>query len=104
MENSIRTALTDALAALGVSPVAFAVEHSDDPAHGEYASNVALVSAKATGESPRTFAEKLCEELQKKQIPFVETIEIAGPGFINFHLSRDFFAKQIAEVLEKKDD
>ena len=97
MEDVIRTAITEVLESLGVEPVDFAVEHPGDMAHGDYASNVAMVTAKAAQVAPRVLAEKIVTALEG-QIEYVDRIDIAGPGFINFYLARDFFTAEIARA------
>lgn len=87
---------------LGIPEVNFSVEHPADFAHGDYATNVAMVCAREMGKSPREIAEQFRVELDGK-ISFVEKIEIAGPGFINFHLSRNFFSEKIAEANAQSD-
>lgn len=93
MEAVIRTAILDALKELGIEPVDFVVEHPADLSHGDYATNVAMVAAKQVGQAPRELAEQIRAALAG-EIEYVETIDIAGPGFINFHLARDFFAEE----------
>ncbi len=80
-------------------PVDFVVEHPADLSHGDYASNVALVLGGKLGKAPREIAEQLAEEL-KGQIPQVQHITIAGPGFLNFHLGRDFFQEKLTTILQ----
>ncbi len=99
MELVIREAIDAVLKDLGTEGVSFAVEHPADMAHGDYASNVAMVCAKQMGKSPREVAEQFRAALDGK-IHHVVSIEIAGPGFLNFTLSRDFFVEKIAEVNE----
>lgn len=91
----IRKAITQMLSELGITDVHFSVEHPADPAHGEYASNVAMVCAKNLEKNPREVAGEFQAALEGK-IPHVSLIEIAGPGFINFRLTRDFFSEKIA--------
>lgn len=98
MEERIRHAITNVLSELGVPLCDFMVEHPADISHGDYATNVALVIAQALGKKPREVALQAIELLGGK-IPHVEKIESAGPGFINFHLNRDFFKEKIAEAL-----
>ncbi len=86
-----------ALLALGVSDIAVSLEFPGELAHGDYASNVALVAAKKLAASPQDVAKKIVAELGA--IDGVAKIEIAGPGFINFHLSRETFVKSISEIL-----
>jgi arginyl-tRNA synthetase len=78
------------------------VEHPADFAHGDYATNVAMVCAKKVGKSPREIAEQFLAELEGK-IAYVEKVEIAGSGFINFHLSRNFFSEKIAHIIKAGD-
>ena len=103
MQERIRGAITEALGVLGIEPVVFSVEHPSDLSHGDYATNVAMVAAKQGRENPRECALRILGELEKNLPPEVEKIDIAGPGFINFHLSRQFFVKKVAEALKQKD-
>ena len=64
---------------------AFTVEIPADTSHGDFASNAAMVSAKAFRSAPRKIAEALCENLELEN-SFFDRWEIAGPGFINFFL------------------
>lgn len=97
MDAVIKAAIEKVLAELGVTDVSFVVEHPAELAHGDYATNVALAAAKPLGASPRAIAEQLIEKL-KGVIPEVADITIAGPGFINFHLTHAFFANSINDV------
>ncbi len=72
-----------------------------DSAHGDVASNVAMVVAGQLQMKPRDFASLLAEELQK--LPSVETVEVAGPGFINLKLSNSFWYQQLRTVLLEKE-
>ncbi len=82
---------------LGAGAADFVVEHPQELSNGDYASNVALVVAQKLKRSPKEVAEEMCAKL-KGIISDVEKIEIAGPGFINFFLSRDFFKEKITEA------
>lgn len=103
MQNDIRQAINNALTELGLKPVAFSVEHPADLSHGDYASNVALVAAKQTGKAPREIAEHLLAARLGK-LDKVEKIDTAGPGFINFHLKRDFFTEKITQINQSGED
>ena len=56
-----------------------------------------MVIAKSVGKAPRELAQQLAAALEG-QIEYVEKIEIAGPGFLNFYLTRDFFSAEIERV------
>src|SRR5437667_9073072 len=95
--DTIRAALVQAAARLGVSVTASAVEleRPRDPAHGDVATNLALALAKSLKQPPRAVAERLVAALEMPPGP-VRKVEIAGPGFINFFLAE----AQLASVLE----
>lgn len=103
MKEVIERAIKETLIELGLPEVNFVVEHPADLAHGDYACNVALVLSKQVGKAPREVAEQLLAGLDG-QIEYVERLEIAGPGFINFHLARDFFASEVARINEVKEE
>lgn len=74
------------------------LEHPAELSHGDYSTNVSLAYAKAAGTSPRALAEKIVAELSKDMPTGVASIDIAGPGFINFHLSAQFFADAVRAI------
>ena len=83
-------AALDRLEAAGALPAglprgAITCEPPRDPAHGDLATNAAMVLAKPAGTNPRALAEALAAELRKA--PGVEAAELAGPGFINLRLA-----------------
>lgn len=102
MEPEIRKAIEAVLTKLGITEVSFTVEHPADMSHGDYATNVAMVCAKKVGKNPREIAEQFLAELGR-EIPHVSKIEIAGPGFINVYLTRDFFSEKISAILAHED-
>jgi arginyl-tRNA synthetase len=72
------------------------LERPKDASHGDFATNVALRSAKAAGRAPRELAVELAAAIEA--LDEVETTEVAGPGFINLRLSDAFFLGALAEV------
>lgn len=83
---------------LGVVKPAVHFEHPAELSHGDYSTNVALMYAKELKMKPRELAEGIVEKLKVKSFTFVEKIEIAGVGFINFYLSSDFFIESIKRI------
>lgn len=99
MQALIKTAISTILESLGAAQVDFVVEHpTDKNTDADYFSNAALVASKQLAMSPQVVAEKISQALDK--IPQVERVVVAGPGFLNFYLSRDFFTAKIASVTE----
>lgn len=75
-----------------------AVEPPRDPAHGEIATNVAMVLAKPAGMAPRALAELVVPIVSAHED--VASADVAGPGFINLRLAAGFWPKVIAAALE----
>jgi arginyl-tRNA synthetase len=84
-------------AALDLSRVL--VEPPRDPAHGDLATNAAMVLSKATAKPPRALAEIIAAALA--QDADVEAAEIAGPGFINIRLRPAYLAAVVTNVLNE---
>ncbi len=76
----------------------FRVEIPADKSHGDFAVNTAMVCAKAFKMAPRQIAELICSEVSLAGTYF-ERFEIAGPGFINFFLSRRWFSDIMDTVI-----
>jgi arginyl-tRNA synthetase len=71
--------------------------------HGDWATNVALTLAKELKKSPREIAEKLVEELRVMGYELkIDKIEVAGPGFINFYISPEYFKNIVNNVMQQK--
>ena len=92
--NTLRE-LELALTAAAGSDVA--LERPTDPAHGDYATNVALRLAGVRKQPPRAIAEELVE--QALGLPEVERAEVAGPGFVNLWLESSWYADTLAGIL-----
>ena len=78
----------------------FSVEHPGDLSHGDFSTNVAMVLGKSAKINPRELAKKILTELNATKPAVIEKIEIAGPGFINFFLTNDFFLKSVSDVVK----
>jgi len=90
--------------------VDFSIEHPADLTHGDYSTNVAMVLSKQVGKNPRELADEIVKKIQQqieveKQDPsinpidYIEKVEVAGPGFINFYLEKNFFVSEIQKIL-----
>lgn len=80
----------------------FNIEIPADKSHGDFAANTAMVCAKAFRMPPRKIAELICGEINLEGTPFYKW-EIAGPGFINFFLSKKWFSDVVENVLDEGD-
>ncbi len=75
------------------------LEPPKDASHGDLATNAAMVLAKAAGRKPRELADRIVPLLASD--PFIEKVEIAGPGFINLTLAHAFWPSVLRMVLEQ---
>ena len=105
--TDIRSLVIDSLVALtaeGVLPEGLsfdnvAVEPPRDPAHGDMATNAAMVLAKPAKAKPRDIAEALAAHLAKDER--ITSAEVAGPGFLNLRLADGVWQGVLASVLER---
>ena len=108
MKYLIESLVRDALAALpadlrgaDASALAPTLERTRDPSHGDFATNAAMQLARVAKRKPRELAEAIVAALPPSEL--VSKVEIAGPGFINFHLSPAAYSRELERVLELGD-
>ena len=127
MQEQIKNLIKEALKNLGIEAEAIVLEHPSEIKNGDYSTNVAFMYARQTaqnvsgmygrkvetgdvvvgnlnGASPRSFAEIIKTEIEKKLPKEISKIEVAGAGFINFYLSREFFTNATGEILKAKEN
>tara|TARA_R110000868_G_scaffold84812_1_gene238854 strand:+ start:194 stop:1915 length:1722 start_codon:yes stop_codon:yes gene_type:complete len=94
-------AILDELTEAGVLPVGMdrsnvTVEPPRDPSHGDLSTNAAMVLSKAAGMKPRDLAEKIADKLGA--LDDVQSVEIAGPGFINLRVAASVLIDELLEI------
>ena len=105
MENEIKNLIKDALKNLNIEVSDFVLEHPADLKMGDYSTNVSLAIAKSIERNPKELAEKIVVEINRLNVDKnIEKVEVAGSGFINFHLSRKFFSQRVEEILNQAAD
>ena len=72
------------------------LEPPRDPLHGDLSTNAAMVLSKAAGMKPRDLAEKIAEKLGA--LDDVQSVDIAGPGFINLRVARSVLLGELLEI------
>ena len=82
-------------------PSSVVVERPRQKEHGDYATNVALQLAKKAGLNPRELASMLAEELEKD--PGIDTVDIAGPGFLNVTVAAEAQGRVAADIVAAGD-
>jgi arginyl-tRNA synthetase len=95
----LREKLTGSLGRLGLAgAVEVILEKPRLAEHGDLTTAVALSLAKRVGKNPRQLAQEIAAHLDVDRT-FVDKVEIAGPGFINFHFTEKFYQQQLVETL-----
>jgi len=102
LQQAIKKAITEGALPEAETPE-FIIEIPADKSHGDFASNVAMVSARAFRLPPRKIAEVITAHLDIEKSYF-KSCEIAGPGFLNFFLSTEWFADVLSEISSDGDD
>lgn len=115
IRDQIRQIVTEAIASAQLSgnlpqiefpPVE--IQRPNQPEHGDYSSNVALLAAsavrKATGEraNPRQIAQAVAERIEPGEL--VGSVELAGPGFINVRLNDRWLQQSVLAIIEQGND
>ena len=96
LEASLRSALDK----VGVdAPDAIVLERPGRREHGDWSSNVALATAKQAKANPRELAARIVDVITTDLPPHVTKVEIAGPGFVNFHLAPTWLQDVLTDVV-----
>lgn len=106
MKQKLETLLLQAVASLKETGViapsinpSVIIEHSKNAQHGDFASNLALILAKASRQNPRQLAQIIVDNLPADSA--IAKVQIAGPGFINFFINSDSQLEIVAQILQE---
>ncbi|MCJ1908145.1 arginine--tRNA ligase [Planococcus ruber] len=105
VQQAIKTAISEAVqkAELTTEPMDIHLESPKDKANGDYATNVAMQLTRIAKKAPRAIAEAIVENMDKESAN-IEKVEIAGPGFINITIKKDYLLDVVKTVLEQKEE
>ena len=100
LRDDLTTALREAVVVLGVEPPAeVGLERPSRREHGDWSSNIAMATAKAAGKNPRELGQAIVDQLLANPPAHVTKVDIAGPGFVNFHLAETWLHDVLLEVV-----
>ncbi|MEW5799929.1 MAG: arginine--tRNA ligase [Bacteroidota bacterium] len=102
MKDQLHKQLTSILSELKYPSVEISFEKPKIESHGDLTTNVAMVLAKSVGKNPRQVAQAIIERLQIDKNAF-SSVDIAGPGFINFKFSDGYVVESSKEILRSGD-
>jgi arginyl-tRNA synthetase len=106
MSVAVRSSLTHsveaAFAALGMTaPATINLEVPARREHGDWSTNAALTVAKQAGRNPRELAAELVQYFTTNPPAHVTKVEVAGPGFVNFHLANTWLHELLQQVVSE---
>lgn len=103
IKHQLLADINDAISKAGFKPTDTVISISDNNQFGDYTSNIPLQLAKQNPEksyqSSHDIANKIIEEFGHPS--YLERIDVAGPGFLNFFIKAEFLAKDLYEILEQ---
>lgn len=104
MQDYLKQQITEALQKMapGLDIPEITIEKPRSPEHGDAATNIALVLAKTMKNSPAKIAAEIASRIET-QSGFIKSVEVAGPGFINFRFSENWLSEQLMDAFRKKD-
>lgn len=105
VQQAIKQAISEAVqkAELTTEPVDIHLESPKDKANGDYATNIAMQLTRVARKAPKVIAEAIVSNIDKESAN-IENIEIAGPGFINITIKKDYLLDVVKTVLEQKEN
>ena len=96
--DQLAPVVRDALARADLPDREPAFERPRQREHGDWSTNVALTLAKPVGRPPRAIAEAIVEQL--RGVEGISAVDVAGPGFINFHVAQDALGGIVRQIVE----
>jgi len=97
----LETPLADAVSEVGGDGVPVRLERPADASHGDYATGVAMALARPLRAAPREIAGRIVDRLES---PWIDSAEIAGPGFVNLRVSPAWYRHVVERILDEGGD
>ncbi|MEK7501401.1 MAG: arginine--tRNA ligase, partial [Patescibacteria group bacterium] len=98
MKEDLLKVLEEVVSRLGINADSIKLDYPDNLEHGDYSTNIAMLSAKNLKINPRELAEKIVAGFKNTMPDFIESVSVAGQGFINFKLKNEVFIKKVIEI------
>ncbi|MBI4118082.1 MAG: arginine--tRNA ligase [Parcubacteria group bacterium] len=103
IQEKLKEMIQETLRELGIEAGDIHLEHPTEFVHGDFATNVAMSVAKKAKTNPKALAEQIVAKINESKDKDIEKVEVAGPGFINIHLSPAFFADSVKKIVDQGD-
>jgi arginyl-tRNA synthetase len=107
MKQQIQEFLAGIVTPLGINPAHVIIETPESVEHGDYTTNIAMISAGHLKASPMSIAQKIVDQItqhqKKSPVSWLSRVEVVPPGFINLFMSERVLGSTLVEVLSEKD-
>ncbi len=100
MKDYIKSNIINTLNVLNYPIIEFTIEEPKDTKFGDLSSNIALLISKELKKNPKDIAKSIIDNI-KLNLDYIEETEIAGPGFINFFISENYYKKELLNILDE---
>ena len=100
MKEKLKKVISNSLSKIGVTNIDIIIEVPKDSSNGDYSSNIAMQLVRTLKKNPKEIATLIKDNIDCDDIT---KIDIAGPGFLNFFVKKDYLFENINKVLELKD-
>tara|TARA_B100000029_G_scaffold516684_1_gene632720 strand:- start:13799 stop:15493 length:1695 start_codon:yes stop_codon:yes gene_type:complete len=97
-DRTIQDGLEAVLKDMGAGAVSVKLDRPKDPKHGDFATNVALTLAAKLGRNPKEIAADIVSRLSNSELG-LESVEVAGPGFLNFRLANERLSSSLRGIV-----
>lgn len=97
----IEAIIKEVLVRMNIDSTQFQLEHTDF-SFGDYTTNIALIASKVVGENPKTLADTIAKEIEQVQSPLIQSVSVAGPGFINITLSNKAYSDVLSDCISRE--
>ena len=107
MKQQIQQLIAGIVKTMGIDHAVIAVTSPENPVHGDYTTNIAMLLAGQLKAPPIKIAQQIVDLVKKDQknslLPWLERVEVAPPGFINMFVAEATLSSELARVLNQKD-
>jgi len=104
IRDELQKLIWDALQNAGISSDGeIVLDYPADMSMGDFATPVALKLSKELGQNPQEIAEQIVKGFDGQLPNFIDTVMVAGPGFVNVTLSKQFWSDHVSQIDEQKD-
>jgi len=104
MLKELENLVKNAVISLGIDSPEVVIEHPELLSNGDYSTSAALAYAKDLDKSPHDLAQGIKKYIENNKLEEIDKVEIAGPGFINFYLSKYFFRNSLEKIINDRAD